>query len=195
VPENADSFEGLNPPYSTIVADPPWPYPQPGRMGKSPHELGAGAAERYSLMSVDDLKSLPVETLAHANAHLYLWTTNAFIVEAHDLARVWGFVPKTIITWGKVMSDGVPSRKMGYYFRGATEHVVFAVRGSCPLITNIGYSTLLLARRLPHSVKPPAFFDIVERVSPSPHLELFARQPRLGWDAWGYGHEGMVLGG
>lgn len=24
---------------------------------------------------------------------------------------------------------------------------------------------------------------------PGPYVELFARQPRLGWDAWGLGHE------
>jgi N6-adenosine-specific RNA methylase IME4 len=40
-----------------------------------------------------------------------------------------------------------------------------------------------------HSAKPPAFLDLVERVSPGPYVELFARQPRLGWDSWGFGHE------
>lgn len=43
--------------------------------------------------------------------------------------------------------------------------------------------------RGPHSVKPPAFLDIVEQVSPGPYVELFARSPRLGWDSWGYGYE------
>lgn len=43
--------------------------------------------------------------------------------------------------------------------------------------------------RGPHSTKPAGFMDIVEVVSPSPYVELFARQPRLGWDAWGYGYE------
>lgn len=36
-----------------------------------------------------------------------------------------------------------------------------------------------------HSEKPEAFFDLVERVSPGPYLELFARRQRLGWDTWG----------
>ena len=43
-----------------------------------------------------------------------------------------------------------------------------------------------------HSEKPPAFLDIVERVSPGPYVELFARAPRLGWDSWGYGYEGAA---
>ncbi len=36
-----------------------------------------------------------------------------------------------------------------------------------------------------HSQKPDAFLDVVERVSPAPRIELFARRQRLGWDTWG----------
>ena len=36
-----------------------------------------------------------------------------------------------------------------------------------------------------HSAKPPEFFAMVEQVSPGPYLEMFARDFRLGWDAWG----------
>lgn len=43
-----------------------------------------------------------------------------------------------------------------------------------------------------HSAKPAAFADIVERVAPGPYVELFARDPRLGWDAWGLGYESAV---
>jgi hypothetical protein len=40
-----------------------------------------------------------------------------------------------------------------------------------------------------HSEKPAAFLDVVEQVSPGPRVELFARQPHLGWDSWGWGYE------
>lgn len=46
--------------------------------------------------------------------------------------------------------------------------------------------------RTAHSEKPPAFLDLVERVSPGPYVELFARAPRLGWDSWGFGYEGVA---
>lgn len=36
-----------------------------------------------------------------------------------------------------------------------------------------------------HSAKPEAFIDLVERVSPGPYLEMFARRARFGWDYWG----------
>ncbi len=134
-------------------------------------------------MSVADICDL--EPPAEDDAHLYLWTTNAFMDEAHDVAWMWGFDTKTILTYGKVQPDGRPSMKTGYYFRGATEHVLFAVRGSLPLQTSEALPTLWLWPRLPHSVKPDAFYDLVEKASPGPYLELFARSQRLGWDTWG----------
>jgi N6-adenosine-specific RNA methylase IME4 len=43
-----------------------------------------------------------------------------------------------------------------------------------------------------HSRKPHGALDLVEQASPGPYLELFARSPRLGWDAWGHGFEGAA---
>jgi N6-adenosine-specific RNA methylase IME4 len=171
--------------YRTIVADPPWAYRSPGQFVAPETEFfgSAGSARRYGAMNMAELQAITVP--AEDDAHLYLWTTNAFMVEAHDLARGWGFEPKTVLTWGKVQADGRPSMKMGHYFRGATEHVVFAVRGSLKLQTSEGLPTLYLWPRLPHSVKPDAFYDLVEKASPGPYLELFARRARFGWEYWG----------
>ncbi len=37
-----------------------------------------------------------------------------------------------------------------------------------------------------HSEKPADFAELIERVFPTaPKIELFARTPRRGWDAWG----------
>lgn len=189
-------FDELTPPYSTIVADPPWQYDGQGPVGSgdpgvNDHSRNVGAAALYSTMSADEIAALPVAALAAGDAHLYLWTTNAFMVEAHAIARAWGFIPKTILTWVKVHHDD-PARvsmKTGYYFRGATEHAVFAVRGSLPLQIDEGVPTAFLWPRTSHSVKPDAFGDLVERVSPGPHVELFCRRPRFGWDSWGKGYE------
>jgi N6-adenosine-specific RNA methylase IME4 len=134
-------------------------------------------------MSIVDLCALAVPV--EKDAHLYLWFTNAFGAEAHEIANAWGFAPKTILTWVKTKPDGTPSMKTGYYFRGATEHVLFCVRGSLPLLNNDPRPTAYLWPRLAHSVKPDAFYDLVEACSPGPRLELFSRRARLGWDTWG----------
>ena len=176
--------------YSTIVADPPWPYRQSGgprsatgHRANAKEHVASGAPSQYGSLTIPDLCAM--RPPAADNAHLYLWTTNAFMDEAHDVARSWGFAPKTICTWGKVQMDGVtPSYRMGYYFRGATEHWLFAVRGRLK-IQRKDLPTLFLWPRLAHSVKPDQFYDVVESASPGPYLELFARRKRLGWDSWG----------
>jgi N6-adenosine-specific RNA methylase IME4 len=173
--------------YHTIVADPPWPCDSPLRFagGNTPLYGSAGGPERYGSMTFGELCEL--QPPAADNAHLYLWTINTWIVQAHEIALMWGFKPKTVLTWTKTKHDdpSAVSMKTGYYFRGATEHVVFAVRGSLPLQTPIALPTGYLWPRLPHSVKPDAFYDLVEQASPGPYLELFARRQRLGWDTWG----------
>jgi len=173
--------------FRCIVADPPWPYSGRGPASSKEHRPNSyGAApssvERYGKMSMDELKAMQIP--AHESAHLFLWTTNGFICEAHELARAWGFQPKTVVTWGKLKPDGTPSMKTGYYFRGATEHCLFATRGNLRL-TGGPFPTLYLSRRLPHSVKPEWFYALCEECSPGPYLELFARRPRLNWTVWG----------
>lgn len=183
--------------YQTIVADPPWPYRQAGgprsstdhRPNAKAHDP-SGSVAQYGAMTIPALCAL--RPPAAADAHLYLWTTNAFMDEAHDVARAWGFTPKTICTWGKVQADGVtPSYRMGYYFRGATEHWIFAVRGRLRLRRK-DLPTLFLWPRASHSVKPEPFYDVVEAASPGPYLEMFARRRRLGWDVWGDGVDSDV---
>jgi N6-adenosine-specific RNA methylase IME4 len=187
--------------YATIVADPPWPYGGEGRFAASKSSKGdtglsgkASSANRYGAMSIDAICDL--RPPAADNAHLYLWFTNSFAVEAHGIAQAWGFDPKTILTWTKVKGDGKPSMKMGYYFRGATEHVLFAVRGSLRLLPREGVPTAMFWPRTAHSVKPDAFYELVERCSPGPFLELFARRKRQGWHHWGNQVKSdVVLGG
>lgn len=93
------TWEGLSPPYGTIVADPPWHYEQGGprtRHGREPVELPP-----YSVMTVGDVMAMPVAEVAGLSSHLYLWTTNAYIEPAYDIARAWGFRPSQLLTWCK----------------------------------------------------------------------------------------------
>lgn len=176
--------------YRTVVADPPWPYEGEVKGTRHPtvdgSRLSKGVHVGYDVMPIDAICDL--RPAATDDAHLYLWTTNAFMVEAHEVARAWGFGPKTILTWAKVHQDD-PTRvsmKTGYYFRGASEHCLFCVRGSLRLQTTEGLPTAYLWSRQPHSVKPDAFYDLVEQASPGPYLEMFARRARLGdWSYWG----------
>ncbi len=181
--------------FGTILADPAWPYRSPravvgngGRGNPDGHAKDitqVDASAHYPVMTLEEIKALPVEEVAADAAHLYLWTTNAFMVEAHDVARAWGFQPKTILTWVKLKLDRPEvSMKTGHWYRSATEHIVFGVRGSQRLLGS-AVPTAYLLPRLPHSEKPEFFYKLVEAQSPGPYLELFARRRWPGWDAWG----------
>lgn len=179
------AWDGLNPPYSTIVADPPWE--QGGFNG-----WGSRRSLAYSTLHVDDIASLAVGDLIAREGYLFLWTTNRFLERAFAVCRSWGFTPRQTLTWCKPPNG----KGLGGMFATTTEFVIVgqAIREG----TNAHASRTNRERvdtswfewdRLSHSEKPPAFLDLVERVSPGPYVELFARAPRLGWDSWGYGYE------
>ncbi len=168
-PTHTDDPDGPIPStFAAIVVDPPWRYE---------NTITRGAAEdHYPTMSLDELADL--ELPAEDNAHLYLWVTNGFLREAFDLIDAWGFTYKACLTWCK------PQIGMGNYFRNSTEHVYFAVRGSLATTAN-NVPTWFTADRTRHSAKPECFYDLVEKSSPGPRLEMFARRRRLGWHTWG----------
>lgn len=195
VPE--DVFAELSPPYSTIVADPPWMYQKrPGSKGGGAGAPGIAEA-LYGTMTNEEIAALPVARLAATDAHLFIWVTNPGMFGGRfstttpaEIAHAWGFEYRTMLTWVKVGDSKEPiGGGMGWYFRGCTEHVLYATRGRASIAAEVREPNVLMARRSGHSEKPAAFLDLVERVSPGPYVELFARAPRLGWDSWGHGFE------
>jgi N6-adenosine-specific RNA methylase IME4 len=168
--------------YKTIYADPPW-----AEIGGG--QIVRGAQRHYPLMKRDEICALrpfdvPVRDLADENAHLYLWVTNNHLLDGLAVIKAWGFEYKTMITWAKDRFG------LGQYFRGQTEHCLFAVRGNLPYrMTSEGKRaqgrTLITAPRKDHSQKPEEMRKMIELVSYPPYLELFARIHPTGWDVWG----------
>jgi N6-adenosine-specific RNA methylase IME4 len=167
--------------YRTIVADPPWRYWQ-RRITTTANrpETKPDADAQYATMTVEDIAALPVRQWVDDSAHLYLWVTNPILPAALPIVAAWGFEYVTLLTWRKLGTLG-----MGYYFRGDTEHVIFAVRGKAPIPADRRARNWFAAPKTGHSRKPDLFYEMVERVSPEPRLELFARRRRYGWDVWG----------
>lgn len=161
--------------FATIVADPPWDWGDEGDVD----QLGRARPE-YATLSIDELLSLEVPAVADIDCHLYLWITNRSLPKGFSLLDRWGFRYVTCLTWCK------PSFGMGNYFRGSTEQVLFAVKGSQQLKRK-DVGTWFSAPRGPrgHSSKPVEFYDLVESCSPGPYLELFARGGRKEWSSWG----------
>jgi len=161
--------------FATILIDPPWDWGDEGDV----NQLGRAKPD-YATMPFEDLLKLPVNELADVDCHLYLWITNRSLPKGFSLMEAWGFRYVTCVTWVK------PSFGMGNYFRGQTEHMLFGVRGSQPLLRkNAG--TVFHAQRGDggHSSKPVEAYELIESCSPGPYLEMFARRKRDGWVGWG----------
>lgn len=169
--------------FGTILMDPPWRFSnRTGKMAPEHKRL-----RRYSTMSMDEIRELPVARYAKAQSHIYLWCPNALLADGLSFLDAWGYTYKTNIVWYKVRKDGGPDgRGVGFYFRNVTELVLFGVRGSLrTLAPGRRQVNLLSTRKREHSRKPDELYDIIEQCSPGPYLELFARQRRPNWTQWG----------
>jgi N6-adenosine-specific RNA methylase IME4 len=153
--------------YRTLLADPPWNLQQVG-----------SRVSHYSLMSPERIAALPVTRMATADAHLWLWVTNASIFAGRAVMETWGFSYRSCLTWIKLRYG------LGPYLRNQTEHLLLGVRGKAP-VRFYGQGTWLYAPLQEHSHKPEEQYAVIERCSPGPYLELFARRRQPGWDVWG----------
>lgn len=172
-------------PYGVILADPPWTYTFATRKSEL---TGTGwhgdAGNHYPTMTLDAIKALPVADWAQPDAMCWLWAVNPMLPAAFDVMAGWGFTYKTTLTWAKTGKNGRPAFGMGYWLRGATEHVLIGTRGKVkPGVRNA--VSWFAAERQEHSRKPDYVHDLIETYHPGPYLEMFARRPRAGWDSWG----------
>jgi N6-adenosine-specific RNA methylase IME4 len=168
-PGRSDSEPVTRQRYGTILADPPWDIYQRGNRG---------ADEHYPLMRTPEICALNVGHLAAEACHLWLWSTNGALPDAQAVIAAWGFRYINLLTWVK------PRFGLGQYLRNASEQLLFAVRGSAPIRFR-SQPTWLFAPVQEHSHKPEEQYAIIERCSPGPYLELFARRKLHGWHSWG----------
>ncbi|RNF34953.1 MT-A70 family methyltransferase [Paracoccus methylarcula] len=170
--------------FGTILADPPWQFQnRTGKMAPEHKRLS-----RYPTMTLDEICDLPVEAVAAARSHLYLWVPNALLPEGLRVMDQWGFKYKSNLIWYKVRKDGGPDRRgVGFYFRNVTEVLLFGVRGKDVRTLDPGRSqeNVFVTRKREHSRKPDEQYDVIEACSWGPRLEMFARGARKGWTVWG----------
>lgn len=158
--------------FEIIYADPPWNYEF------SMSERG-DPKESYDTMSVDEICALKIP--ASENAVLFLWATNPKLEEALKVIKAWGFQYRTNLVWVKDRFG------TGYYFRGQHELLLVAKKGDtqAPNESN-RFPSVLFAPCKEHSRKPLEVYDLIEKMFPNQkYLELFARNRRRGWVAWG----------
>ena len=161
--------------YGVIVADPPWRY---RGVTTSPSRR---IERHYPTMDLEQIRALPVASVAADDAVLFLWSTSPLLPEAVGTIPAWGFSYKSSLVWDK------QALGMGYWARIEHELLLLAVRGKPrPPLPAHRPRSVVHHPRLRHSEKPDVFLDLIETMFPhATKLELFARRARKGWTAWG----------
>lgn len=164
-------------PARVILSDPPWAF-QDQLPGK-----GRGASKFYACMPTADIMRHPLPTIAD-DAMLLLWRVASMQQDALDVVRAWGFVLKSEVVWRKTTAAGHPSFGMGRYVRNAHEVCLVATRGRFRVRDRAVVSTFA-APVQEHSRKPDEIYEVAERLSAGPYVELFSRRRRDGWIQFG----------
>lgn len=171
--------------FGAIYADPPWRYDNQGTRAATGNHYKAEVDENEvetqpaSGMSVDELCALPVRELAADDAHLHLWTTNAFLFECPKIFAAWGFEFRSSFVWAK------PQMGIGNYWRNSHEFLLTAIRGNAKRFNDRSLMSWMQCDRGIHSAKPEQVRSYIERASHGPYLEMFARRRARNWVVWG----------
>lgn len=173
--------------YDLIYADPPWPY------YGDPDKMGA-AGKEYDLMTLDEIRSLPVGDLANRPSVLFMWTTSIHIPSALSVMEAWGFQYRGMgYVWVKTTLAGKVIAGMGVrpsFTKPTSEYLLVGStnrRGRTFPLASESQPQVVLHPRLAHSEKPEVFRELIDGLfAPSlDKIELFARTRVAGWDGWG----------
>lgn len=185
-----DPFATLRRDYRVIAADPPWAF-----KSNSAAKPGRNPMRHYATMSLADISALPVRNVVADDAILFLWITGPFLaIGAHmPLMKAWGFAPSGMgFVWIKLNPRAATlfvieqdlATGGGFTTRKNAEFCLIGKRGRSVRESASVHEVIIEPRR-EHSRKPEQFYDRAEAYASGPRLELFARQRRPGWDAFG----------
>jgi|SRR6056297_3095148 len=165
--------------YGLIMADPPWRF-----VNYSDKGIGKGPEAHYSCMSIDQIAAMPVGNLAGRDCVLWLWATNPMLPQGIAILRAWGFEFKTAGHWSKKTKSGKQAFGTGYLLRCAGEPFLIGTMGRPR--TSRAIRSVIEGEVREHSRKPAEAYEAAEKLFPGvERIELFSREARPGWDAFG----------
>jgi N6-adenosine-specific RNA methylase IME4 len=92
--------------YNILVLDPAWPFNDKLTMSKTKR----GAEAQYDgVMSIEDIKNLPIKFISAEDALLALWVPSSLLQEGLDVMNAWGFEQKQTHIWVKTKKEPLKS--------------------------------------------------------------------------------------
>lgn len=170
--------------YKTIYIDPPWKYND---------SLDKTRKLKYELLSIEEISEIPIQKIACNKSHLYMWTVKDFLHDSFHLLEKWEFEFKQVIPWLKRTRTGKIHFGMGHWFRNSIEYLIFGVKGNLKIKTkstrNIVFDAPIIdcISKGKSTNKPISAYDLIEKESYPPYIEIFATEKRDGWKSFGYG--------
>ena len=167
--------------FDIIYADPPWDYN--GKLQYDKSDLYVSTASfKYPTMKTCKMMEIPIPKIAKDDCLLFMWATNPHLEQALGLGKAWGFEYRTVaFVWDKMRHNP------GKYTLSNCELCLLFKRGKIPSPRGArNVKQLIRSPRTEHSKKPIQAIEGIEKMFPSQKkIELFARQRRRGWSAWG----------
>ena len=182
--------------YQVLLADPPWMLEM-----RSDNGYTKSAARHYPTMPTPHIIALKdqlgLDWVCAPDSVLMMWCTWPMLArgDCHEVMRAWGFLPITGGAWHKITPRGKDTFGNGYMFRDSCEPFLVGTRGQpgSPAKGAKNIRNGFRAIRRDHSEKPIYLHRAIERMFPrGPWLELFARERRKCWDAWGLEVDGKL---
>ncbi len=165
--------------YPVYYADPPW------RFGVRSEVTGRdkSAENHYPTLPTEEICDLLACLIGGEHPGVcFLWATNPMLPDALRVLGACGFTYVHHWIWDKDVAG------TGYWGRDRHELLLIGRRGdiAAPL-PGTQPETVHRERKGRHSAKPDRFAEQIEKLFPGvARLELFARNARPGWDAWGF---------
>jgi N6-adenosine-specific RNA methylase IME4 len=166
--------------YQIIVVDPPWQIDKVKKRVR-PNQVDMD----YPMMSLEEIKALPIRDIADDTAILFLWTIDKYLFDSRAILDAWGFHYHLTMAWDK--TNGLAM----YGFNRQTEFIIVRLRGTHDAFpTRQTIPTSFTAKSPFHSAKPDIFYWMLD-VLDGERIDIFARRERTGlfakhkWDVWG----------
>lgn len=164
--------------YNLIVVDPPWPM---GSFYADSSGQRRETSPNYDVLTIDEIKRLPVLRIAAQKCVLFLWTIRRHLHESFHLLKDYGFTYYLTMVWHKSRAMSLS----GFYWNAEFILVGYRGKGALPQFPKRPVvRTCFQADSHGHSIKPDEFYEMV-KVFGDKRIDLFARKEREGWDVWG----------
>ncbi len=161
-----------------IYADPPWQFQNIG-FDQTPG-LQYPTMSLGEICNMKDDRGRPIKkAVEDRRVVLFLWVPEALLPEGLEVMTAWGFSYKAHMVWVKDKAPGV-----GFWVKAKHEDLCMGCNEP-DLYPQQLFDSVFEAPVTKHSQKPEKVYEMIEAMYTGPFIELFARNTRPGWEAWG----------